>query len=329
LETNTILNPQKSIMSDSENNNQNKIREGIIFFLPIIIFSICICFINKKNEVLITPIYYLSIFLILASFTYLLLFHFWDNFNKRQKIGNKKNENSRSRTFLTIWIVTAGLIVVVLFGILVIYSGKEDAAQWAFTGVVPLLASWIGTVLAFYFGRENFETATKYMLSLSKETLDDIPVENMMISEKTMVYLKMNDSQTNEVWGNKKLKEIIDFFTKVRKDRIPILSDDGLLTPKYILHLHKLTEADNKEQTLFDFLNQHKEKFRFKTENGFITVKASTSLEKANKSRTNQSNCKDIFVTENGASNGKVIGWVTDILAVRFLTLKQQKSFAV
>jgi len=49
-----------------------------------------------------------------------------------------------------------------------------------FNVIIPLLATWIGTVLAFYFGRENFEAASKQYKSiinqLTPDILDDVEV---------------------------------------------------------------------------------------------------------------------------------------------------------
>ena len=46
-----------------------------------------------------------------------------------------------------------------------IYSAKGDeqyeATQYVFNAIIPLIASWVGTVLAFFFGRESFEATTK------------------------------------------------------------------------------------------------------------------------------------------------------------------------
>src|SRR5437660_837167 len=36
-----------------------------------------------------------------------------------------------------------------------------NTAQYVLTAVLPVVAAWVGTVLAFYFGRENYESAAK------------------------------------------------------------------------------------------------------------------------------------------------------------------------
>lgn len=43
-----------------------------------------------------------------------------------------------------------------------------QTTQMVFASVLPLLGTWVGTVLAFYFSRENFEAANKSVQDLVK-----------------------------------------------------------------------------------------------------------------------------------------------------------------
>jgi hypothetical protein len=36
-----------------------------------------------------------------------------------------------------------------------------DTAKYIFTAVIPVVAGWVGTVMAFYFGKENLRAATE------------------------------------------------------------------------------------------------------------------------------------------------------------------------
>ncbi len=43
--------------------------------------------------------------------------------------------------------------------VLVKNSGDKDMVRYVFASVIPLLGSWMGTILAFYFSRDNLAAA--------------------------------------------------------------------------------------------------------------------------------------------------------------------------
>jgi hypothetical protein len=44
-----------------------------------------------------------------------------------------------------------------------------DTAKYVFAAVVPVVAGWVGTVMAFYFGKENFRAATESVSQIAKQ----------------------------------------------------------------------------------------------------------------------------------------------------------------
>src|SRR5688572_6020838 len=55
-----------------------------------------------------------------------------------------------------------GLSVVSLIGAMRVGPEQFDAAsQRIFSSLLPLLGTWVGTVLAYYFSSKNFETASQ------------------------------------------------------------------------------------------------------------------------------------------------------------------------
>jgi branched-subunit amino acid permease len=57
-----------------------------------------------------------------------------------------------------ILIFCVAAIGIVLLGVLAVKKDKSNAMTF-FHVVLPVFASWVGTILAFYYGRENFESA--------------------------------------------------------------------------------------------------------------------------------------------------------------------------
>ncbi|WP_394970356.1 CBS domain-containing protein [uncultured Croceitalea sp.] len=238
--------------------------------------------------------------------------------------------NNKNRTTLTKTIVWVGFAVLLILGLAVIVLAgdkKLDAAKSVFNSIVPLVAAWIGAVIAFYFGRDNYEVATQQALALTRDTLSDINVENIMINVKTIVAQKSNTDQDTI----KKLKDIISLYEKVEKDRVPVFSTE--IIPRYVIHLNQIrsylsgkSDQASKDYTLADLIKEKQNSFGHNKEYGFVTVSKSTTLQKAIEEMEKTQNCRDIFVTLDGTSSGKVLGWLTDSLINRFLTVRHQQK---
>jgi len=178
-----------------------------------------------------------------------------------------------------------------------------------FSTLIPLFATWVGTILAFYFGRENFEAATKrydeIINRLTPELLDDIPVNQIMISRKTMISLNLKDAK------NKNIKDLIDYLDLTDKSRLPILSDEK---PKYIIHKSFLLEALSKQETGEMSFDDFVAKYPIV---GIIkTVREGDILENVRSLMRDNSDVKDVFAIN---AEGKVTGWLTDVLIMRFI----------
>jgi len=202
---------------------------------------------------------------------------------------------------------------ILLLALMITYYLSKGDIEKPFNMMVPLLATWVGTVLAFYFGKENFKAATekyeKLITSLTPELLDDIMVNQIMIDQATMVY-KLEDDISK-----KTVKDILDFLESVSKSRLPIL--DKNLKAKYVVHKSKLLEALEKDSkaTLAQFTKEYELLIT-----GFISVKSNTKLEVVRQAMNKAQNAKDIFVVNE---SGKVEGWLTDSLILRYINTKK------
>jgi hypothetical protein len=69
-----------------------------------------------------------------------------------------------TRVRLAIWIIGLSLGgIVVASGLAIIFASSNNRAETVrliFASVLPLFGTWVGTVLAFYFARENLQAAT-------------------------------------------------------------------------------------------------------------------------------------------------------------------------
>src|SRR5204862_7355341 len=102
---------------------------------------------------------------------------------------------SRLARTLTMWalvfLLSVAMVALVFAGIYSL-TGKENAtpqeakdrvtfffdmAKYVLATILPVVAGWVGTVLAFYYGKENFEAGTKSVTTAaqaltSKDKLD-------------------------------------------------------------------------------------------------------------------------------------------------------------
>jgi hypothetical protein len=226
-------------------------------------------------------------------------------------------ENTQ-RYKLAMYTIFCGFVIIIIFSVFAFSAGSLLKPQDVLNSVLPMIATWIGAIIAFYFGRENFEAAQQQIKKfLDKDTLDDIPVKNIMIHFMTMVIQKTDRS--------KKLSDYHSFLVLVNKTRLPLSNDTGNI--EFIIHKSVIDNAlvSHSDWTLEEFLDsmEHKGKYGPNQPKGFIVVNPNEKLEAAMLKKSKLEGCMDIIVTENGEIKGKLSGWITDTLANNFLNLKE------
>ncbi|NAS30673.1 hypothetical protein GTQ40_06795 [Flavobacteriaceae bacterium R38] len=232
---------------------------------------------------------------------------------KWYELGEAANRN-RLATII-IWLTFSAIIIL---AILYYQSSSEaDTMKEIFTTLIPLFATWVGTVLAFYFGKENFDIATKrynkIIDKLNPDVLDDINVTQIMISKQTMVYKNLKEIE------GKKIQEIITFLSEVKKSRLPILNEGRI---KYVIHkatfLDALNELDGTIPAagydLKSFLSNPKYQ---ELASSFLTFDENIILEKIRLALSKNSKIKDVFIIDK---NKNLVGWLTDTLILRYLS---------
>ena len=107
--------------------------------------------------------------------------------------------------------------------VLVKNSGDKDMVRYVFASVIPLLGSWMGTILAFYFSRDNLAAATQSVKDLTQavtgaDKLKTIQVKDKMRPLKDITYEQVTPGDEDK----KKLSDLVQKFKDV--ERIPILN---------------------------------------------------------------------------------------------------------
>ena len=77
-------------------------------------------------------------------------------------------DDGRERQRLASWMAGLGVTGITIISVTVIFlsTAHDEASKYVMAAVVPLFASWVATVLAYYFARENLRSATDSVASL-------------------------------------------------------------------------------------------------------------------------------------------------------------------
>jgi hypothetical protein len=240
-----------------------------------------------------------------------------------QAIASTADQFTRNR--IAFWITFGGLIAVTILGIVVIWFAQDrsDAAKLVFGSLLPLLGTWVGTVLAFYFAKANFESAaknTKDLLGMT-ERLRSTPVESVMLKmtdpsviKKTLVPPEKPESL--------KIAELVKIMRDNRRHRLPVLNSDG--SPLFVIHLSTLTDFISTQAlsaaagakpvadlTIGDL--QTLDVQLYQQILAWACVKLGAALAEAKLAMETIPNCSDVFVTTSGRPSDPVVGWITNV----------------
>ena len=236
-----------------------------------------------------------------------------------KKTGTEKNS---LRDRLALWIIViAGGGVVMLAAIMIYYAtDREKAAQLVMTGVLPLLGVWVGTILAYYFSKENLQAATESFTKVAalrppEEKLKAIPVKTVMIKKDAMEFETLPADQLILVATRNKIQ------AAGKGERRPIL-DDQKQKVVYMVHKSAIdsflttmattdTQSKLEDLTLKDMLDKGGD-LKALLEGSFAFVEETATLDKAKATMENTKNCQDVFVTAGGTKDEAVLGWITN-----------------
>jgi len=245
---------------------------------------------------------------------------------KKDRDSAFADDSASLRSDLAKWVIAFVFAITGVLGVAAIAVAMFDNAHFAsakdvLSMLLPVMGTWAGTVLAFYFTRDNFESAAKNTAALVKQLTSDeklrsVPVSEVMIDITKAVTLTLDKPEDQVVVK----ADIVDAkLEKENKERLPILSQDGRVV--YLGHRSLfdrfLVKAAASNQniaapSLKDMLADAK--FGDMLKNSFETVKRTANLAEAKAMMDRIRDCSDVFVTEDGTRDTKVLGWVTNAI---------------
>ncbi|GAB2691944.1 hypothetical protein GCM10027089_11940 [Nocardia thraciensis] len=215
---------------------------------------------------------------------------------------------------LTLLLGVGGVVALSVTTIVLSHSEDRDRAiQLVFSSTLPLLGTWVGTILAFYFARENFDAATESTYRISRAVDGKSLVDDVMIKRSEMI-VRRADDDSNAV--DVRLATIADRMQASGKRRIPLLTCEEYV--RFVIH-DSLLDSFGREIGKSSFENETVAELvsipsRHALATGFGCISSGSIVEQARKKMESIPGCNDIFVTETGGTNERVLGWLTNTL---------------
>ena len=242
--------------------------------------------------------------------------------------------NDNNRFLLARRVVEYSFIVIVLLSLVSIIStpwGESSdirvSAKQLLNALLPMIGAWVGTVLAFYFTKDNFETASRSMSEMARqmtptERLQAIPAKDVMLPLERMDVQTVDGTKE----ANLKLAELLKFLDSNNRTRLPILKEDH--TPVHVIHRSMidkfiaeraleaaLPKKELSELTLAQMLKD--KNFKSLTTDSFATLSEHATLADAKAKMDQYRNCQDVLITANGKRDEPVVGWITNVTITR------------
>lgn len=236
-----------------------------------------------------------------------------------------KKENTRvnAKNIIAISITALAAIVVIMVTIksLTISSPEDSGLDFVAKSLIPLIGTWMGAIIAYYFAKENFDAAAKqYDKVIEKLTpekkLASVNVADAMRPMKDILWLPLEENMKTTLLGgilqNKKYENI---------NRFLFLQD---MVCKYIIHRSTFDrfitimvtkqEKEIRNLTLENFLNSHEPGIKIVLEKGIEFLGKEATLLDAKKLIEKNRASQDVIVTANGRGDEAMLGWITDVI---------------
>jgi hypothetical protein len=235
----------------------------------------------------------------------------------------------------TVLLAGVAILVTLRFTAIKDPTGKEAFSQVKdiLTLLLPVFGTWIGTVLAFYFTKENLEAASNNMNKLVNQVVsmnqrfEAMYTKDVMARFPNFTFKYVKDEAG---WRALKLTELIALMESTGTERLPIIIEGadtfhfliyrstierfiaGLQNGSIKLEVGSTSASPN--LTINDLAKSDFKVFKWISElnahQPFVSPDA--KLSEVQKYMQDLKYCQDVFVTSNGQGSGKLLGWVTD-----------------
>ncbi len=127
------------------------------------------------------------------------------------------------------------------------FDQTNAALQSLYSTFLPLIGTWMGAVIAFYFGKENFDAANKNVQALvQKIVTSEDKLKSIKVSDPNVMITLGNISDNKDIRTKSDPnilieKDLLGFFDVNKNiERLPIM--DSSFVVRYILHKSLITD---------------------------------------------------------------------------------------
>ncbi|MGE0635796.1 MAG: hypothetical protein AB7G44_07260 [Bacteroidia bacterium] len=258
----------------------------------------------------------------------------------QKQIKNSLVPRDTLAKFITLFTFLLLFVILIFYFISVCDTCPSDKLKdfQAFVGtLLPLLGTWMGAVITFYFTRENFKTTTESMNDMVKsitqeEKLEEVKVMDVMVKPATFAFMFVKDM---DEFKGKTLKDLIQKMIELQTERLPVLSENTktLLFLVYRTTLERFIAGvssgtisitdkltpDIGSLTMNDMFNSD-----FKLINHIVSIAekgecflpATATLAEARQLMLDNTFCQDVFITATGNKDEAIEGWVTNEIVI-------------
>lgn len=209
--------------------------------------------------------------------------------------------------------------------------------------LLPLIGTWMGTILAFYFSKENFQAANDSVKNLvnqitsTDEKLQVIKASDVMITTEVGALQKVAD---DAAFKEMTIVALIGILENSQSERLIILQEktlkfifliylttldrflreydngSGSIKLKEVLQSPPAPKKTNAQLTVDDMLQSDfpliKEILLMKQ----CFLAPAVTLDKVKQAMQDNSKCQDVIITKTGNPEEAVMGWITNTIII-------------
>lgn len=234
---------------------------------------------------------------------------------------NENNDRGKIARYLLLG-STGGIVFVAVVVLLAAKDSTEfmDASQSVFNALLPLFGTWVGTVTAYYFSKENFQAANQSVENMVRLTVDQrlakLMVADHMMKRDQMVGVVLEAGKDDATITLELLRSKLGGAIT----RIPVFEADGRI--KYIVHQSLLYKfivdhtvvkkgGPGMDKLTLKDLAADAEVGAFIRALSFVPLDATVGKAKSEMERKAQ--CQDVLVTQTGKAEEPVKGWLSNV----------------
>lgn len=225
-------------------------------------------------------------------------------------------------------VAVLSVTIVVVAGVKGEPKDSAAASQLILTAVLPLLGTWVGTVLAFYYSKDNFEAASRGTLAAirSAQGLTSTPLQGNMTGRGSIVTVR---AASREKLGEVLLKDIDTEANKMgangkKVSRLVIVDEKD--TCIGVLHrstwMEMLYQGTKQNPTILVATGKLSDLLSLKYDDSttfedviaktVAFVAADKTVADAKAAMEAVSRCQDVIVTATGKPSESIVGWITN-----------------